>query len=83
MAEKEQYWQIGELTRTIWLAGRDGDHGRRLNAVPWSAAVRRVASLGGLTVMPSAGPRWIHRTLPDFLRRYAACRSTRCSRRAG
>ena len=41
------------------------------NAVPWSAAVRRVASLGGLTVMPSAGPSWIHRTLPDFLRRYA------------
>jgi endonuclease/exonuclease/phosphatase (EEP) superfamily protein YafD len=41
------------------------------NAVPWSAAVRRVAALGGLTVMPSAGPSWIHRTLPDFLRRYA------------
>ncbi|TJX69680.1 MAG: AP endonuclease, partial [Mesorhizobium sp.] len=24
-----------------------------------------------LTLMPSAGPTWIHRTLPDFLRRYA------------
>ncbi|PDQ17252.1 AP endonuclease, partial [Mesorhizobium sanjuanii] len=38
---------------------------------PWSAAVRRVASLGKLTVMPSAGPSWIYRKLPDFLRRYA------------
>jgi endonuclease/exonuclease/phosphatase (EEP) superfamily protein YafD len=24
-----------------------------------------------MTLMPSAGPTWIHRTLPDFLRRYA------------
>ncbi|TIP34579.1 MAG: AP endonuclease, partial [Mesorhizobium sp.] len=25
----------------------------------------------GMTLMPSAGPTWIHRTLPDVLRRYA------------
>ncbi|TGR60157.1 AP endonuclease, partial [bacterium M00.F.Ca.ET.194.01.1.1] len=25
----------------------------------------------GMTMMPSAGPIWIHRKLPDFLRRYA------------
>ena len=40
------------------------------NAAPWSAAVRRVASLGQLTVMPSAGPTWIYIKLPDFLRRF-------------
>ena len=33
--------------------------------------MRRVARLSGTTLMPSAGPTWIHRTLPDFLRRYA------------
>ena len=49
--------------------------------VPWSAAVRRVASLGKLTVMPSAGPTWLRSSCriscvsPD-------CRSTRSSARA-
>ena len=68
---KEQYWQIGELTKTLTSLGETAIMAGDCNAVPWSAAVRRVASLGGLTVMPSAGPTWIHRTLPDFLRRYA------------
>jgi endonuclease/exonuclease/phosphatase (EEP) superfamily protein YafD len=27
--------------------------------------------MSGMTLMPSAGPTWIHRTLPDVLRRYA------------
>ncbi|ESW65179.1 endonuclease [Mesorhizobium sp. LNJC372A00] len=67
---KEQYWQIGELTETLTSLGETAIMAGDCNAVPWSAAVRRVASLGGLTVMPSAGPTWIHRTLPDFLRRY-------------
>ncbi|TIX39650.1 MAG: AP endonuclease, partial [Mesorhizobium sp.] len=39
--------------------------------VPWSAAVRRVAALGKLTVMPSAGPTWMYIKLPDVLRRFA------------
>ena len=68
---KEQYWQIGELTKTLTSLGETAIMAGDCNAVPWSAAVRRLASLGGLTVMPSAGPSWIHRTLPDFLRRYA------------
>jgi len=68
---KEQYWQIGELTKTLASLGETAIMAGDCNAVPWSAAVRRLASLGGLTVMPSAGPSWIHRTLPDFLRRYA------------
>jgi len=68
---KEQYWQIGELAQTLAGLGETAIMAGDCNAVPWSAAVRRVAALGGLTVMPSAGPTWIHRTLPDILRRYA------------
>ncbi|MEZ2332696.1 endonuclease/exonuclease/phosphatase family protein [Mesorhizobium sp. RCC_202] len=68
---KEQYWQIGELAQPLAALGETAVMAGDCNAVPWSAAVRRVARLGGLTLMPSAGPTWIHRTLPDFLRRYA------------
>ena len=68
---KEQYWQIGELAQPLAALGESAIMAGDCNAVPWSAAVRRVARLGGLTLMPSAGPTWIHRTLPDFLRRYA------------
>ncbi|WP_192249229.1 endonuclease/exonuclease/phosphatase family protein [Mesorhizobium silamurunense] len=67
----EQYWQIGELAEPLGALGETAIMAGDCNAVPWSAAVRRVASLGGLTVMPSAGPTWIHRKLPDFLRRFA------------
>ncbi|TPI32533.1 AP endonuclease [Mesorhizobium sp. B3-2-1] len=68
---KEQYWQIGELAQPLAALGETAIMAGDCNAVPWSAAVRRVAALGGLKLMPSAGPTWIHRTLPDFLRRYA------------
>ncbi|KQV01045.1 AP endonuclease [Mesorhizobium sp. Root695] len=68
---REQYWQIGELTQSVSALGETAIMAGDCNAVPWSAAVRRVASLGGLTVMPSAGPTWIHIKLPDFLRRFA------------
>lgn len=68
---REQYWQIGELTEPLSSLGETAIVAGDCNAVPWSAAVRRVASLGGLTLMPSAGPTWIHRKLPDFLRRFA------------
>ncbi|MFC3322238.1 endonuclease/exonuclease/phosphatase family protein [Mesorhizobium cantuariense] len=68
---REQYWQIGELREQLSALGETAIMAGDCNAVPWSAAVRRVASLGGLTVMPSAGPTWIHIKLPDFLRRFA------------
>ena len=68
---REQYWQIGELAESLAALGETAIMAGDCNAVPWSAAVRRVASLGGLTVMPSAGPTWIHRKLPDLLRRFA------------
>ncbi|RUW82091.1 endonuclease/exonuclease/phosphatase family protein [Mesorhizobium sp. M1E.F.Ca.ET.063.01.1.1] len=67
----EQHWQIGELSEPLTALGETAIMAGDCNAVPWSAAVRRVASLGKLTVMPSAGPTWIHRKLPDFLRRFA------------
>ncbi|MER9301598.1 endonuclease/exonuclease/phosphatase family protein [Mesorhizobium sp. M0293] len=68
---REQYWQIGELTEQLSALGETAIMAGDCNAVPWSAAVRRVALLGGLTVMPSAGPTWIHIKLPDVLRRFA------------
>ncbi|MDG4880257.1 endonuclease/exonuclease/phosphatase family protein [Mesorhizobium sp. WSM4884] len=68
---REQYWQIGELAEPLAALGETAIMAGDCNAVPWSAAVRRVASLGGLTVMPSAGPTWIHGKLPDFVRRFA------------
>ncbi|UCI10293.1 endonuclease/exonuclease/phosphatase family protein [Mesorhizobium sp. B1-1-8] len=68
---REQYWQIGELAERLSSLGDTAIVAGDCNAAPWSAAVRRVASLGGLTIMPSAGPTWMHRKLPDFLRRYA------------
>ena len=68
---REQYWQIGELAQSLSSLGETAIMAGDCNAVPWSAAVRRVASLGGLTVMPSAGPTWIYIKLPDFLRRFA------------
>lgn len=68
---KEQSWQIGELARPLGALGETAIMAGDCNAVPWSQAVRRVAKLGGLTLMPSAGPTWIHRTLSDVLRRYA------------
>ncbi|TPN45188.1 endonuclease/exonuclease/phosphatase family protein [Mesorhizobium sp. B1-1-7] len=68
---REQNWQIGELSNSISSLGETAIMAGDCNAVPWSAAVRRVASLGGLTVMPSAGPTWLYIKLPDVLRRFA------------
>ncbi|MBB6408136.1 endonuclease/exonuclease/phosphatase family protein [Mesorhizobium sangaii] len=68
---REQHWQIGELAESLSSLGETAIMAGDCNAVPWSAAVRRVAALGGLTVMPSAGPTWTYIKLPDFLRRFA------------
>lgn len=64
----EQNWQIGNLGAPLASLGANAIMAGDCNAAPWSAAVRRVAKAGGLTVMPSAGPTWLHRKLPDFLR---------------
>jgi len=68
---REQAWQIGELSEPLASLGETAIMAGDCNAVPWSAAVRRVASIGQLTVMPSAGPTWMYIKLPDFLRRFA------------
>ncbi|MER9667009.1 endonuclease/exonuclease/phosphatase family protein [Mesorhizobium sp. M0203] len=60
--------QIGGLSGEIASLGETSILAGDCNAAPWSAAVRRVASLGKLTVMPSVGPTWLYRRLPDFLR---------------
>jgi endonuclease/exonuclease/phosphatase (EEP) superfamily protein YafD len=38
-----------------------------LNATPWSHTAARVAGEGGLTLMPSTGPTWLHYGLPRWL----------------
>ncbi|CAM5501661.1 endonuclease/exonuclease/phosphatase (EEP) superfamily protein YafD [Aquamicrobium terrae] len=53
--------QFETLSETAIMAGD-------CNAAPWSAAVQRVAELGGLKVVPSIGPSWLHIRLPEFLR---------------
>ncbi|CCV12614.1 Endonuclease/exonuclease/phosphatase [Mesorhizobium sp. STM 4661] len=68
---REQSWRIGELSGPLASLGETAIMAGDCNAAPWSAAVRRVASLGKLTVMPSAGPTWLYIKLPDFLRRFA------------
>ena len=52
---------LASLGDTALLAGD-------MNATPWSAAVSRVAALGGLELMQSVGPTWLSRHLPQFMR---------------
>ena len=80
---KEQYWQIGELAEPLAALGETAIMAGDCNAVPWSAALQRVARLSGMTLMPSAGPTWIHRSLPDFLRRYAGLPIDQVFRKGG
>jgi endonuclease/exonuclease/phosphatase (EEP) superfamily protein YafD len=65
---RTQSWQIGKLSGEIASLGETSIMAGDCNAVPWSAAVRRVADLGKLTVVPSPGPTWLYTKLPDFLR---------------
>ncbi|RWF76782.1 MAG: AP endonuclease [Mesorhizobium sp.] len=60
--------QIGRLSEEFASLGETSIMAGDCNAVPWSAAVRRVADLGKLTVAPSPGPTWLYINLPDFLR---------------
>lgn len=51
---------LASLGDTALLAGD-------MNATPWSAAVSRVAALGGLDLMRSVGPTWLSMHLPQFM----------------
>ena len=64
----EQNWQIGEMATPLELLGPTALMAGDCNAVPWSAAVGRVAEAGGLTLMPSVGPTWQLNRLPQILR---------------
>lgn len=55
---------LARLAPTALLAGD-------LNAAPWSRAARRVAAAGGLETLGGIGPTWLHRALPDPVRRFA------------
>jgi endonuclease/exonuclease/phosphatase (EEP) superfamily protein YafD len=52
---------IGDLDDTAILAGD-------FNAATWSAAVRRVAKVGKLTLIEGIGPTWIDYALPRSMR---------------
>ncbi|UVC19126.1 AP endonuclease [Mesorhizobium onobrychidis] len=65
---RNQSRQIGGLSGELASLGETSIMACDCNAVPWSAAVRRVADIGKLTVVPSPGPTWLYIELPDFLR---------------
>jgi endonuclease/exonuclease/phosphatase (EEP) superfamily protein YafD len=55
--------RLAKLSQTALLAGD-------MNATPWSAAVKKVAQAGGLTLVPSPGATWLSRRLPDGFRSF-------------
>lgn len=63
----EQPWQLNHLAEPLSRLGETAILAGDCNAATWSAAVHRVAQAGGLTVMPSVGPTWQYRKLPDLL----------------
>ncbi len=62
-----QLRQIDGLAEPLSALGDDAILAGDCNAAPWSAAVHHLAGLGGMTVMPSVGPTWLWRRLPDAL----------------
>jgi endonuclease/exonuclease/phosphatase (EEP) superfamily protein YafD len=65
---RQQTWQIGSISQPLAALGETAIMAGDCNAAPWSGAVHRLADIGGLTVMPSVGPTWLWRRLPDALR---------------
>lgn len=64
----EQAKQVGELDGNFAALGANALLGGDFNATPWSNTVKRVASAGGLTLMPAAGRTWLTFKLPDVMR---------------
>ncbi|MBN9273712.1 MAG: endonuclease/exonuclease/phosphatase family protein, partial [Mesorhizobium sp.] len=62
-----QLRQIGRLAEPLAAFGDDAIMAGDCNAAPWSAAVHRLAGQSGMTIMPSVGPTWLWRRLPDAL----------------
>lgn len=65
---RQQTWQIRAISKPLAALADTAIMGGDCNAAPWSAAVSHIARHGGLTVMPSVGPTWLWRRLPDALR---------------
>ncbi|MBB6012348.1 endonuclease/exonuclease/phosphatase (EEP) superfamily protein YafD [Aquamicrobium lusatiense] len=64
---RPQARQIFRLEPHLAGLGDDAIVAGDLNAAPWSAAAASVAKAGGLMLIPSPGPTWIHRLLPKAL----------------
>lgn len=62
-----QFRQIRSLSLPLSTLGDDAVVAGDFNAVPWSEAVRQFARAGALTLVPSPGPTWQYRKLPDAL----------------
>lgn len=65
----EQPWQIGNVGPFLERVGGTAILAGDLNAAPWSAIARRVASAGDMTVLQGIGPTWLAFPLPGALRR--------------
>lgn len=65
---RRQVRQIERLAGPLSSLGEDAIMAGDCNAAPWSAAVHRLAGQGGFEIMPSVGPTWLWRRLPDALR---------------
>ncbi|WP_157015117.1 endonuclease/exonuclease/phosphatase family protein [Mesorhizobium xinjiangense] len=61
--------QVADLGRELETLGDTVLVAGDFNAAPWSATVRNVARAGGLEIARGIGPTWLHRALPDMLRR--------------
>lgn len=64
----KQSRQVSALEAPLGLLGGTAILAGDFNATPWSVTVARVGKLGGLTLVPSVGPTWLWRRLPEFLR---------------
>ena len=62
-----QYREIGGLSPFIAQLGPTAILAGDLNAAPWSHSPALVSAAGGMTLMPSAGPSWLDRRLPNAL----------------
>jgi endonuclease/exonuclease/phosphatase (EEP) superfamily protein YafD len=64
----DQSSQIDDVAPLLAAMGETSILAGDLNATPWSAASARVAKAAGMTPAGPAGPTWLYRMLPEFLR---------------
>ena len=63
-----QSYQIDNITPLLAETAETSILAGDFNAAPWSAASARIANAGGMTPIGPAGPTWLYRLLPEFLR---------------